>query len=72
MDLSLSTIVLGVFVGLVGIALLTYGRKEVRIPHMVVGVILLVYPYFIGNWIAVLAIAAFLIGGLAFLSHLGY
>ncbi len=72
MDLSLSTIVLGLFIGLVGFALVTYGRKEMRVPHIVVGVILLVYPYFIGNWIAILAIAAFLIGALAFVSHLGY
>jgi hypothetical protein len=72
MNLSMSGIVLGILLSLVGIALLTYGRKEVRIPHMVVGGILLIYPYFIGNWIAVLAIAAFLVGGLAFVSHLGY
>ena len=39
---------------------------------MVVGGILLVYPYFVGNWIIILAIAAALVGGLAFLSHQGY
>jgi hypothetical protein len=71
-NLSISGIVLGIFLSLVGIALLSYGRKEVRIPHMVVGGILLVYPYFIGNWIAVLVIAAFLVGGLALISRLGY
>jgi hypothetical protein len=72
MNLSPSGIVIGVFVGLIGLGLLTYGRKEVRVPHMVVGLILLVYPYFVGNWIAVLAIAAALIGALAFVSRLGY
>jgi hypothetical protein len=72
MDISLGGIVLGGFIGLIGFALIMYGRKEVRIPHIVVGVILCAYPYFIGNWIAVLAIAAFLIAGLAFVSHLGY
>ena len=72
MNLSTSGIVLGVFIGLIGLALLSYGRKEVRVPHMVVGVLLLVYPYFVGDWIAILAIAAALIGGLAFVSRLGY
>ena len=72
MNLSMSGIVLGIFIGLIGLALLSYGRKEVRIPHMVVGVVLLVYPYFVGNWIAVLVVAAALVGGLAFVSHLGY
>ena len=72
MNLGMSAIVLGLFIGLVGLALLNYGRKEVRVPHMVVGFILLVYPYFVGNWIAVLGIAAALVGGLAFVSYLGY
>ena len=72
MNLSTSGIVLDIFVGLIGLALLNYGRKEVRVPHMVVGFILLVYPYFVGNWMAVLGIAAGLVGGLAFVSYLGY
>ena len=72
MNLSMSGIVLGIFIGLIGLALLSYGRKEVRIPHMVVGLLLLVYPYFVGNWIAVLVIAAALLGGLVFVSRLGY
>ena len=72
MNLDLSTIILGGFIGLIGAALVMYGRKEVRIPHIAVGLILLVYPYFVGNWIAVVAIAAALIGGLTFMSRLGY
>ncbi len=65
-------IVVGIFIGLIGIALISYGRKDVRVPHMVVGGVLLVYPYFVGNWIIIIGIAAFLLGGLAFASHQGY
>ena len=72
MDLSTGGIILGIFIGLIGVALLNYGRKEVRVPHLVVGFILLVYPFFIPNWIATLAIAAALVGGLAFVTRLGY
>jgi hypothetical protein len=72
MNLSAGSIVVSVFIGLVGLALLNYGRKEVRVPHMVVGLILLVYPYFVGNWIITLCIAAVLVAGLAFISRLGY
>ena len=72
MNLDLSTIILGGFIGLIGAALVMYGRKEIRIPHIAVGLILLVYPYFVGNWVAVVAIAAALIGGLTFMSRLGY
>ena len=71
-NLDLNTILVGGFIGLIGLAILGYGRKEVRIPHMVVGVILLVYPYFVPNWIVTLVIAAALVGGLAFVSRLGY
>jgi hypothetical protein len=71
-NLDLSTIILGAFIGLIGLALVSYGRKELRIPHIAVGVILLVYPYFVGNWIAIVGIGAALIAGLTLASHLGY
>jgi hypothetical protein len=71
-NLDLNTILVGGFIGLIGLALLAYGRKEVRIPHIVVGLILLAYPYFVGNLIAVVLIAVALLGGLTFVSRLGY
>jgi hypothetical protein len=72
MHLDLGTIVLGGFIGLIGLGLLSYGRKQVRIPHIVVGLILLVYPYFVGNLIVIAVIAAALLGGLTFASRQGY
>ena len=72
MNLDLSSIVLAGFIGLVGLGLLAYGRKQVRIPHIVVGLILLVYPYFVGNLVALVGIAAALVGGLVLVSRLGY
>jgi hypothetical protein len=72
MNLSTGGIFLGIFIGLLGVALLSYGRKQMRVPHLAVGFILIVYPYFVPNWIATLCIAAFLVGGLAVASRLGY
>lgn len=72
MNLDLSTLLLGGFIGLIGLALVSYGRKELRIPHIVVGVILLVYPYFVGNLIASVVIAVALVAGLTLVSRLGY
>jgi hypothetical protein len=71
-NLDLSTILLGGFIGLMGLALVSYGRKEVRIPHIAVGLILLVYPYFVGNLIAIVVIAVALVAGLTLASRLGY
>jgi hypothetical protein len=69
---DVNTILLGGVISLVGMALLMYGRKSTRIPHMVVGLILIVYPYFVGNLFATIAIAVALIGALALVSRLGY
>ena len=51
--------------------LLLYGRKEVRIPHIVAGLVLMVYPYFVGSLVLELVIAVVVIGGLAFASRAG-
>ena len=72
MNLDMNTLIAGIFIGMIGLGLLQYGRKEVRIPHIVVGLILLVYPYFVGNIIAVVAIAVALLAGLTLVSRLGY
>ena len=72
MDLSLSTLVVGIFISLIGIALLIYGRKGVRVPHMVAGLILIVFPYFVGLWWLALVIAAAVLAALAVISRLGY
>jgi hypothetical protein len=72
MNLNLNTILLGSFISLVGFALLMYGRKAVRVPHIVVGLILIVYPYFVGNLDLSIGVAVVLVAGLALISRLGY
>ena len=69
--MDLNSILVGIFISLIGIALLMYGRKQTRLPHMVVGLILIVYPYFVGNIVIQLAVAALLLAALALLSRLG-
>lgn len=53
-------------------ALVLYGRKEGRWPHIIVGLVLLVYPYFVGNVVLQVAIAVVLLAGLSLVSRLGY
>ncbi len=45
-------------VGLVGSAVFIYGKKQSRLPHMLAGVILCVFPFFVSNPIFVGGIAA--------------
>jgi len=35
MNLSVNNILLGVFISMIGLALLMYGRKAIRTPHIV-------------------------------------
>lgn len=66
------TIFVAIFLGLIGMALVLYGRKQGRWPHIVVGLVLLVYPYFVGNVVVQVVIAVVLLAGLSLVSHLGY
>jgi predicted cobalt transporter CbtA len=69
--MDLNSILVGIFISLIGVALLMYGRKQTRLPHMVVGLILIVYPYFVGSIVVQLVVAAVLLVALALLSRLG-
>jgi hypothetical protein len=72
LNLGLGSLVVGGAISLVGMAVLLYGRKEARAPHIVAGLILIVFPYFVGIWWLELAIAAVLLAALAIISHLGW
>jgi hypothetical protein len=71
LNLSLGSLVAGGFISLVGLAVLMYGRKEVRVPHIVAGAILIIFPYFVGLWWLELVIAAAVLAALALFSRLG-
>jgi hypothetical protein len=70
-NLDVNNLLLGVFISLIGMALLMYGRKEVRVPHIVAGLVLIVYPYFVGSLLLELIVAVVVIGGLALASRVG-
>jgi len=66
------TIFVAIFLSLIGMALVLYGRKQGRWPHITVGLLLLVYPYFVPNAVLQVAIAVVLLAGLSLVSRLGY
>lgn len=52
MDLSAGSLFLSLFIGAVGAGFFIYGKKQRRIPQVVGGIVLSVYPYFVPNlWI---------------------
>ena len=55
----------------IGFILFSYGRKMRRMPHTAIGVIMLVYPYFITDAGLMLGVVPFLLGLLWGLTYLG-
>ncbi len=52
------TLMASLLFGLIGMGMLMYGRKAIRPVPIVVGVILIVLPYFISNLIAMIVICS--------------
>lgn len=58
MNFDASSFLASLFVSSVGFVLLSYGKKMTRGPHMIAGLTLLVFPYFVENVLIMFAIAA--------------
>ena len=59
------------FIGLVGMALFIYGKKESNLRCQAVGAVLCVYPYFVSSLLVLWLIAAVCVGVLALASRVG-
>jgi hypothetical protein len=66
------SILVGTLVSSVGFVLLVYGKKQSRIPQMVSGLLMVVYPFFIGSWLLSLGIFVLLCGALYGAIRLGW
>lgn len=58
MDIDGNALLLSLLIGTVGVACFVYGKRQGRLPQMLAGVTLAVYPYFVSNLILMAAIAA--------------
>jgi predicted membrane protein len=56
-----STLIWGVLFGAIGLGFLTYGRRQSAIIPLVVGVFLLIFPYFMPNLYLLLGVGAVLV-----------
>jgi hypothetical protein len=72
MHLDAGWLFASLIVSAVGFILLHYGRKMARVPHVLAGVGLLVYPYFVPGVAANLLIGAGVVGLLALAVRLGW
>ena len=72
MNLDAGSLVAGLVVSGVGFVFFSYGRKMSRAPHVIIGLIMMVFPYFIPGVIAMFAVAALLCGLLYIATRAGY
>jgi hypothetical protein len=52
-----NALLLSFVIGCVGLGFFTYGKRQGRFPHMLAGLSLLIYPYFVPSLILMAAIA---------------
>ena len=72
MDLSTGGLILSLLIGAVGTGLFIYGKKQGRIPQLVTGILLVVYPYFVPNLWAMGGIALGLVAVLWIIVKMGH
>lgn len=72
MNLEASSLVVSLFVGLIGMGLFGYGKKQERLPQLVVGVAMMVFPWVVSATVPMLAISAALLLGLFVATRLGW
>ncbi len=59
------------FIGLIGFAIFVYGKKQARAPQLLIGIAMMIYPYFVPSPLWMTIIAAALIGLLVLAGKVG-
>ena len=58
LNFGVANILAGLFFGIIGFAAFRYGKKQSLLKPMIVGGLLMAYPYFVSNTIAVFLVGA--------------
>jgi hypothetical protein len=72
MDLDANALLASLLIGLVGAACFMYGKRQGRVPPMLVGVVMCIYPYFVPGVAVMVVIAVVLLTALWATARLGY
>ena len=62
MNIDANSLLAGMLVSSIGFVLFVYGKKQSRFPQLVVGLVLMVYPYFVPSALLMFGIAVCLLG----------
>jgi hypothetical protein len=72
MSLDPASLSASVVIGLVGLSIFIYGRKQRRAPQLVAGLAMMIYPYFVPGAAWMIAVAVALVGALWLAVKLGW
>jgi hypothetical protein len=72
MSLDPAALAITFVVSSIGFVLTYYGKKQSRLPHMVTGLGLMVFPLFVSNVLVCVGVAAGLLAGLWFAVRAGW
>ena len=64
MDMSMGTLFSSLVVSSIGFGLYLYGKKQARFPHLIVGLAMMGFPYFVPGPLAMWGVAVGLTLGL--------
>ena len=71
MNLDANSFLASLLVSSIGFVAFAYGKKQSRLPQMLVGVALMVFPYFVSSVSLMLGIGGALLGALFVMIKLG-
>jgi hypothetical protein len=72
MDIDANALFASMFVSSIGFVAFMYGKRQGRFPQLIVGLGLMIFPYFVSNVLLMLAIGAALLGALWGAVRLGW
>lgn len=64
MDMDPNALIASLIVSAIGLVVFTYGKRQQRVPQIVIGIVLCAFPYVVGDPLWISVIAAALLGGL--------
>ena len=72
MELDATWLLLSLIPSSVGLVLFMYGKKQERLPQLVVGFLMMIYPYLVSSVSALVVVGLLLWGALWYALRLGW
>jgi branched-subunit amino acid transport protein len=72
MSFSPAWLLVSIVISGIGLGLFLYGKKQARIPHLVMGIVLMLYTYAVSSVLWMVVIGVLLLAALWFFVRLGW